>query len=169
MFGDPSHIYRFGDGRKSNAIYSLKIPAVIGSHAVETDVVNNDFLLLFSKASTKKGKIKLKFQNGTINIFNENIPPNATNSGDNVILITKSILMINNLKTENDMGITFSITDNLDNHNVALKLHQQFAHLSQENILQLTNNAGQPWCINQTLKEEIKNKLKKCTTWKLYK
>ena len=86
MFGESNHIYRLGDGKKVKAIYSAKIPAVI-----ETDVVNNEILLLFSKTTMK---------NNTINIFNENIPLITTN-----ILITKAKQMINNLERENDMNI----------------------------------------------------------------
>lgn len=95
MFGESNHIYRLGDGKKVKAIYSAKIPAVI-----ETDVVNNETLLLFSKTTMKKDNMKLNFQNNTINIFNENIPLITTN-----ILITKAKQMINNLERENDMNI----------------------------------------------------------------
>ena len=65
IFGESNHTYRFGDGRKGKTIYSAKITAIIESDTleIETDVVNNDIPLLFSKISMKKG----------CNIFNENL------------------------------------------------------------------------------------------------
>ena len=49
LFGESNHIYRFGDGRKVNALHSVKICATIGTHNLEikTDVVDNDIPLLF--------------------------------------------------------------------------------------------------------------------------
>ena len=65
IFGESNHTYRFGDGRKGKTIYSAKTTAIIGSDTIEieTDVVNNNIPLLFSKISMKKG----------CNIFNENL------------------------------------------------------------------------------------------------
>ena len=55
------------------------------------------------------------------------------------------------------MQITLSLVDNQGNYSNALKLHKQFAHPSQEKLLQLIQNAGKPWCNNKNLKDEIKN------------
>ena len=55
------------------------------------------------------------------------------------------------------MSITLTMTNDKDNHNIALKLHRQFAHPSQEKLLQLIKNAGEPWRGNENLVEEIKN------------
>ena len=73
LFGESNHIYRFGDGRKVNALHSVKIPATIGTHnlEIETDVFDNDTPLLFSKSSMKRASMKLNFQNDTINIFDK--------------------------------------------------------------------------------------------------
>ena len=73
LFGESNHIYSFGDGRKVNALYSVKIPATIGSHnfEIKIDVVDNDIPLLFSKLSMKRANMKLNFQNDTINIFDK--------------------------------------------------------------------------------------------------
>ena len=76
LFAESNHIYRFGDGRKVNALHSVKIPAIIGTHIlkIDTDVVDNDIPLLFSKSSMKRANMKLNFQNDTVSIFDENIP-----------------------------------------------------------------------------------------------
>ena len=170
LFGESNHIYRFGDGRKVNTLHSVKIPAIVGIHnfEIETDVVDNDIPLLFSKSSMKRANMKLNFQNDTINIFNENIPLITTSSGHYAIPITKAKQLINNLNRESDMSITLAMT-NKDNHNIALKLHRQFALPSQEKLLQLMKNAGKPWCGNQNLVEEIKNVSNNCPTCNKYK
>ena len=85
----------------------------------------------------KRTNMKLNFQNDTINIFGENIPLITTSSGHYAIPITKAKQLINNLSKEFDMSITFRMTNDKDNHNIALKLHRQFAHPSQEKLLQL--------------------------------
>ena len=74
-----------------NALHSVKIPAIIRTHnfEIETDVVENDIPLLFSKLPMKRANMKLNFQNNTINIFDENIPLITTNSGHYTIPITK--------------------------------------------------------------------------------
>ena len=85
--------------------------------------------------------MKLNFQNDTINIFDENIPLITTSSG-HTIPIMKAKQLINNLNRESNMSVTLTMTNDKDNHNIALKLHRQFAHPSQEKLLQLIKNAG---------------------------
>ena len=67
------------------------------------------------------------------------------------------------------MSITLTMTNDKDNHNITLKLHRQFAHPSQEKLLQLIKNAGEPWRGNQNLVEEIKNVSNNCPICKKYK
>ena len=56
------------------------------------------------------------------------------------------------------MCATLTMSNDKDNHNIALKLHRQFAHPSKEKLLQLKEeNAGEPWLSNQHLIKEIKN------------
>ena len=53
VFHTSQHVYRFGDGKRVQAIKGAKIPALIGLEAIyiETDIVNSDIPLLFSKSS----------------------------------------------------------------------------------------------------------------------
>ena len=46
-------------------------------------------------------------------------------SGLYAIPITKAKQLINNLNRESDMYITLTMTNNKDNHNIALNLHVQ--------------------------------------------
>ena len=122
LFGESNHIYSFGDGRKVNALCSVKIPATIGSHnfEIKIDVVDNNIPLLFSKLSMKRANMKLNFQNDTINIFDENIPLITTSSGHYAISITKEKQLINNLNRKSEMSITLTMTNDTDNHSIAL-------------------------------------------------
>ena len=171
LFAESNHIYRFGDGRKVNALHSVKIPAIIGTHnlEIETDVVDIDIPLLFSKSSMKRANLKLNFQSGTINIFDENITLITTSSRHYAIPITKAKQLINNLNRESDMSIALTMTNDKDNLNITLKLHRQFAHPSQEKLLQFIKNAVEPWRGNQNLVQEIKNVSNNCPTCKKYK
>lgn len=59
-FEETNHICFFGDGKKVSTIYSAKIPTIIGSYRIglETDIVDSDITLLFSKSLIKE---KTKF------------------------------------------------------------------------------------------------------------
>ena len=54
----------------------------------------------------------------------------------------KAKQLINNLNRESNMSVTLTMTNDKDNHNIALNLNRQFAHPSQEKLLQLIKNAG---------------------------
>ena len=171
QISNSNHTYRFGDGHKIKAIHSAIIPAIIGSRKVkiDTDVIEGDIPLLLSKSSMKKVNMKLNFQDDTVNVFNENIPLITTISGHYAIPLTTAKQLINNIDRGLTTSITLSVTSNKSNHEIALKLHRQFAHPSQDKLLQLVSNAGHPWCNNQELKEEIKSVSENCSTCKIYK
>ena len=95
--------------------------------------------------------------------------PHYTSSSHYTIPITKAKRLINNLNRESDMSITLTMTNDKHNHNITLKLHRQFTYPSQEKLLQLIKNAGEPWCGNQNLVQEIKNVSNNCPTCKKYK
>ena len=170
-FNNSSHIYQFGDGRKIKAIKSAQIPAIIGSKKfqIETDVIEGDIPLLLSKSSMKRGNMKINFQDDTITILHEIIPLMTTSSGHYIIPITKAKQIINNFERGSTNSITLALSKVMDNYNVALKLHRQFAHPTQEKLLKLINNAGHPWSANNELKEKIKEVSNTCKTCKIYK
>ena len=78
-----------------------------------------------------------------------------TQSGHYAVPITRAKQLISNLDRETNMSITLTLSDIKDNHTIALKLHRQFAHPSKGKLLQLIKKAGEPWCNNQNLMEEI--------------
>ena len=52
--------------------------------------------------------------------------------------------MIHNFDIETRIQITPSVKVNQENYSTALKLHRQFAHPSQEKLMQLIQNTGEP-------------------------
>lgn len=46
-----------------------------------------------------------------------------------------------------------------DYYKIASKLQRQFSHSSQEKLLQLLNNAREPWPDNKNVQEEIKKRI----------
>ena len=117
----------------------------------------------------KRENIKINFQDDTITILNENIPLMATSSGHYAIPITKAKQIINNFERGSTNSITLALSKVKDNYNVALKLHQQFVHPTQDKLLKLINNAGHPLSTSNELKEKIKEVSNTFTTCKLYK
>ena len=160
-FSNSSHIYQFGDGCKIKQIKSAQIPAVIGSKKfqIKADVIEGDILLLLSKSPMKRGNMKINCQDDTITILDENIPLMATSRGHYAIPITKAKQIINNFERGSINSITLALFEVKDNYNVALKLHRQFVHPTQEKPLKLINNAGHLWSTNNELKEKIKEYL----------
>ena len=100
--------------------------------------------------------MKINFQDDTITILYENIPLLTTSSGHYAIPITKTKQIINNFKRGSTNSITLALSEVKDNYKVALKLHQQFPHPTQEKLLKVINNAGHPWSTKSELKEKIK-------------
>ena len=172
-FTNSHHVYRFGDGRKIKAIHSATIPAVIGKESIyiQTDVLDNDIPLLFSRSSMKKAKMTINFQNDTINAFGVNIPLITTSSGHYAIPLTPAKQLINNLDRSKDSNstITLTLTEEKSSKDMALKLHRQFAHPTSDKLIKLINSAGYPWAQNTELKQEIKTISENCPTCSRYK
>ena len=165
------NFYRFGDGRRIPAKECVSLPAIIGTKRViiNTDVVDSDIPLLLSRDSMKKANMSLNFENDTISAFGENIPLFTTESGHYAIPITKSAQIVNQVERESTPSIILSLANDKSDREIAIKLHRQFAHPSENKLLSLINNAGHPWCKNENLKKEIKRISKECKTCMIYK
>ena len=115
--------------------------------------------------------MKINFQNDTINAFGQNIPLVTTTSGHYAIPLTPAKQAINDLERESSSNITLTMNNinQQSNHAIAIKLHRQFAHPTSDKLIRLINNAGNPWCDNLELKNEIKSISKNCSTCKVYR
>ena len=166
-----SHVYRFGDGRKLTATKNALIPATIGDTqlTISTDIVDSDIPLLLSRSSMKKANMKLNFEDDTIAAFGNDIPLITTSSGHYAVPITKPVQIANKLERGSISNVTLSVIDVKTDKEIAIKLHRQFAHPTENRLLNLVNNAGHPWANNVNLKNEIKTISKDCETCKVYK
>ena len=57
--------------------------------------------------------------------------------------ITKSKYLIDNIGNTGHEQITLKVISSKSNKEIAVKLHQQFAHPSSEKLLKLVNKAGE--------------------------
>ena len=65
----------------------------------------------YSRSSMKNTKMKINFQNDTINIFGENIPLVTTSGGHNATSLTQAKLAINNLDRQLNSTIILTTSD----------------------------------------------------------
>ena len=119
-----NHVYRFGDERKITSIESVTVPEKIeGEHInIQSDILDNDIPLLFSRPSMKKTEMRINFQNDTINAFGENIPLITTTSSHFAIPLTSAKQAINNIDRENNSAITLTINNINEQSNQAIAL-----------------------------------------------
>ena len=114
----------------------VTVPAYLGSlrARIQTDVVQCDIPLLFSKNSLKKGKGSINFTKDTIRILNQNLTLENTSTGHYILRLARNP----ESPVENVRDVLFSV--NLDDMDMpklqatALKWHKQFAHPPAENL-----------------------------------
>ena len=111
----------------------------------------------------KKYNMKIDFENETVNIYGEVIALSTTSSG-----LTKSKYLIDNIGNIRHEQITLKVASSKSDKEIAVKLHQQFAHPSSEKLFQLINGAGELWARNEELKEEIKIVSENCQIYKIF-
>ena len=165
-----TNAYRFGDGEKVESHTLVKIPAFVGDKQVFilTDIINKDIPLLLSKSFMKKSNMILDFNNDTAQAMGQTIRLNSTSSGHYTIPLTKpsQILQSMDMKSTN---ITLSMRQEKSDHEIALKLHRQFAHPCKNKLINLLDRAGEPWKTNANLKKEIELVSSNCETCIKYK
>ena len=166
-----TNTYRFGDGKRVVAQKSVVIPATIGNTElkIHADVVNSDIPLLLSRDSMKKANMSLDFEFDIMTVFGEKIQLITTTSGHYALPISKSLHLANEIERGSISNITLKVETVKSNREIAIKLHRQFGHALEDKLLTLIQKAGQPWCDNKDLMEEIKEVCKNCETCQRYK
>ena len=121
-------MYRFGDGKESNALKNLKISIVIGNK-LSVDVVKNDIPLLISRKSMINMKMKLYFNNDSANVYGDKISLHCSSTGHYCIPFTSWDL---DIKDTNIIlhSKHFHKIDEADKEKRANKLNRQNAHAS---------------------------------------
>ena len=158
--------FRFGDGDQVISEQNVTFPALLGNRSVfiSTDVIKKEIPLLLSRESMKTAQMKLDFSKDTVYMCGEEIQLSSTKSGHYTIPLTKSTKVIRAFENSRLGNFTLTVVDNTDVHKTALKLHSQFAHPTSAKLIKLIESAGQKWCENEELKNEIKKVTGKCDT-----
>ena len=171
-YADSAKPFRFGDGKIVKSNKMATIPAYIGEKRVliNTDIVDADIPLLFSKSAMKNAKMSINFDNDSLSAFEQILPLKVTTNGLYSLPITKSIQLLDNISTDKpDNPIILSVGEERSDKDVAMKLHRCFAHPSADRLLRLVNSAGIRWSQNENLKKEINKITESCNVCKIFK
>ena len=161
------NIFKFGCGSTFPAQEKVVFPAKIGKKKVfiETDVVEGDVPLLFSKESMKKTGASLDFTCDKLQILGQSINLEVTESGHYALPLGPSRQAIIDSSRGTDVTMTL-LANNLSPEKMALKLHRQFAHPSAERLVKLVENQGKECKELTKAIREVSRKCKICTIYK---
>ena len=136
--------FRFGDGIEVKSVKEIEFPVIIGKKRVriKANVVKNEIPLLLSKASMKRAKLVLNFNNDTAEILGQNVKLHITSSGHYCVPLCNTLLMDNVLNTNIVLHTeALQYMSNDKKMKKAIKLHKQFAHASKEKLCNLVRNS----------------------------
>ena len=137
---------------------------------LNTDIVASDIPLLLSRKSMKKANMTLDFKNDHAVIFDQSIQLIVTKWGHYAIPIKPYKTILNNVTSGVNINVTLVVTvNNKSKNDIAIKLHQQFAHPSSEKLLKLLNSAGDPWQSDEELNKLIRKVSDECAICKIYR
>ena len=158
--------FRFGDGVEVVSNVKVTIPVVFGGTKckLETAIINNELPLLLSIYSMRKGKVKLNFENETVELLGNTIKMKTTSSGHVMIPLTDKevcgnsniVLHVTNLKSLSRQEKLIKMK----------KLHVQFSHASKESLWRLLVSSG---IEDKSLQEALAVVTAKCDICKQYK
>ena len=162
---DTNTSYRFGDGNQVVSTKNVMLPGHIGNKFVliSTDVIDKEIPLLLSRESMRKAKMKLDFSNDTVELADEMIKLDSTDSGHYIVPLTKPVKLMRRIDKDDSVQFTLSVSETNDKK-IAQKLHSQFAHPTSDRLIKLLSNAGHKWSSNENLKKEIRSVTENCET-----
>ena len=118
----------------------------------------------------KKGNMTLDFKNDHAVISDQSIQLLVRKSGHYAIPINPYKTILNNVTSGVNTNVTLLATENNKSKNdIAIKLHQQFAHPLPEKLLKLLNSAQDSWQSDEELKKLIKKVSNECAICKIYR
>nr|CAB3262901.1 uncharacterized protein LOC100184952 [Phallusia mammillata] len=133
-------VFKFGDGEKVISSKEAVIPAFIAGKklSIKVCIVASQIPLLLSKASLKKASTQLDLSQDKVKMFGKPVKVHLTSSGHYCIEI---LPRCNNVNLSDDVLLSDTLSQ--DEVVKALKkLHVQFGHASEENLLKLLKNAN---------------------------
>ena len=104
----------------------------------------------------KKAEMTVDFQNDIASAFGEKIPLITTSSGHYTMPVTKTKQIITKQHSPATPQVTLTVTNTKSEKQLTLKLHRQFPHLKEEQLLHLITNASPVWSNNKDLIKEVK-------------
>ena len=136
--------FRFGDGKEVVSVLEVEFPVVIGvkKTTIRANIVDSEIPLLLSKASMKKAKLILNFNDDSAQILGQKVKLHCTSSGHYCIPLSNTLLYDGcNMSSFilHAEGLA-SLTDN-EKFRKAVKLHRQFAHASKERLCKLVKES----------------------------
>ena len=153
--------FRFGDGKSVKARKRVKLPGYLGKERViiETEVIESDIPLLFSKSFMKKLGMVIDLEEDRVYWKKGEIKDlKVTSTGHYAVAVSKC----QNFEDEKNfiryVLYSYGIKDAKAK---ALKLHRQFAHPSKEKLISLIREAG---IGHSELEEEIRKIEGNCET-----
>lgn len=162
-YAKSSSVFKFGNGKCIKALNTVCIPIAIGDKNVSltTEVVTEDIPLLFSRRSMKKAKATLNTADDTINMLGEQIKLIITSTGHYAVPISRNRAIL-----EQNANINLlSTIPNMNNEQIALKLHRQFAHPPPERLIKLIEKSNY---VNHELNSKIKEISNNCEICRRY-
>ena len=111
----------------------------------------------------RKAKMKLDFSNDTVELADEMIKLDSTDSGHYIVPLTKPVKLMRRIDKDDSVQFTLSVSETNDKK-IAQKLHSQFAHPTSDRLIKLLSNDGHKWSSNENLKKEIRSVTENCET-----
>ena len=136
--------FRFGDGKEVVSLLEVKFPVVVGVKKImiRANIVDSEIPLLLSKASMKRAKLILNFNDDSAQILGQKVKLYCTSSGHYCIPLSNTLLYdgcdMSSFVLHAE-GLA-SLTED-EKYKKAVKLHKQFAHASKERLCRLVNES----------------------------
>ena len=86
-YSDSNNSFRFGDGQQVQSTSTARFPSYLGSKRVfiVSDVVDLDIPLLFFRVLMKNAKMKIQFEQDTVQGLHQELPLSWTQSGHYIL------------------------------------------------------------------------------------
>ena len=144
QYFDSNNSFKFGAGDIHKSLYKVKVPATIGQKEifVESDVVDLNIPMLFSKSSMKKANTEINFTDDTVKMLGQVQKISLTSSGHYAVSLNPKTQILDDV-CEKRASITLNVQHNPeDKRKTAFKLHSQFSHPQPNKLIDLINRAG---------------------------
>ena len=162
-------VFRFGDGRKVNAIEKMTFPICIAgvSCSIEAELVPENIPLLLSKSSLKKAGTRIDIGKDECKMFDRDVKLFLTTAGHYCIDISpepSSVKFDTNVCVDEVLFLESTLSKR-ERKTQILKIHKQFGHASAYNMKKIIKDAGFMDSEIDALVDEV---IKECSSCSAY-